>query len=113
MITYWHNPRCSKSRAGLALLQERGAQVTVRRYLEDAPSEAELRAVHALLKRPVAKMMRPGETIFRELGLSLSDPENALFAAMTANPKLIERPIGITNDAAVIGRPPEALLGLL
>lgn len=113
MITYWHNPRCSKSRAGLALLQERGAQVTIRHYLQEAPSEAELRAVHALLKRPVAEMLRPGEPAFAELGLSLSDPESTLFAAMAAQPRLIERPIGFTEGTAVIGRPTEALLALL
>ncbi|QIE47452.1 arsenate reductase (glutaredoxin) [Pseudohalocynthiibacter aestuariivivens] len=113
MITYWHNPRCSKSRAGLALLEARGAQLTVRKYLEDAPTEAELRSVHALLERPLADMLRPTEAQFRELGLSLSDAENDLFAAMAAHPKLIERPIAFTDTAAAIGRPSEDLLRLL
>ena len=113
MITYWHNPRCSKSRAGLALLEERGAEVSVRRYLEDAPTEAELRDVLAQLNVAPIEMMRAGEARFKDLSLtSDSDPET-LIAAMAENPILIERPIGVTGDRAVIGRPPETLLSLL
>ena len=68
MIEYWHNPRCSKSRQALALLEERGAPVTVRRYLEDAPSEAELRQVRAAMGNPaVVAMMRTGGKMFKEL----------------------------------------------
>ncbi|SHF26133.1 arsenate reductase [Ruegeria intermedia] len=113
MIEYWHNPRCSKSRAGLALLQDRGAEVTVRRYLEDAPSADELRAVLSRLGIPAIEMMRRGEARFKELGLSRETPEEALVQAMAENPILIERPIGITADKAAIGRPPENLLTLL
>jgi arsenate reductase len=113
VITYWHNPRCSKSRAGLALLEERGADVSVRRYLEDAPTEAELRDVLARLDVAPIEMMRPGEARFKALGLSRdSDPET-LIAAMAENPILIERPIGVTEGSAAIGRPPESLLSLL
>ncbi|PVA11132.1 arsenate reductase (glutaredoxin) [Pelagivirga sediminicola] len=113
MITLWHNPRCSKSRAALALLEGRGADVTVRRYLEDAPSEAELRAAHALLGGPVIAMMRTGEAAFGEMGLRKDDSDDALFAAMAAQPKLIERPLALTATRAVLGRPPEAVLALL
>ena len=114
MIEYWHNPRCSKSRAGLALLQERGAEVTVRRYLEDAPSADEIAAVRAALGQPPAiDMMRPGETLFRQLGLSKGDDDATLMAAMAAHPVLIERPLAIGRGRAVIGRPPERLLELL
>ncbi|WP_170372138.1 arsenate reductase (glutaredoxin) [Ruegeria arenilitoris] len=112
MIEYWHNPRCSKSRAGLALLQDRGAEVTVRKYLEDAPSADELRAVLSRLGIPVIQMMRRGEARFKELGLSQETPEEALVQAMAENPILIERPVGITADKAAIGRPPENLLTL-
>lgn len=113
MITYWHNPRCSKSRAGLALLEERGAEVSVRRYLEDAPTEAELRAVLAQLDVAPIGMMRVGEARFKDLGLSRdSDPET-LIAAMAEHPILIERPIALTESSAAIGRPPETLLSLL
>nr|WP_174819679.1 arsenate reductase (glutaredoxin) [Ruegeria arenilitoris] len=113
VIEYWHNPRCSKSRAGLALLQDRGAEVTVRRYLEDAPSADELRAVLSRLGIPAIEMIRRGEARFKELGLSRETPEEALVHAMAENPILIERPIGITTDKAAIGRPPETLLTLL
>nr|WP_174819986.1 arsenate reductase (glutaredoxin) [Ruegeria arenilitoris] len=112
VIEYWHNPRCSKSRAGLALLQDRGAEVTVRKYLEDAPSADELRAVLSRLGIPVIQMMRRGEARFKELGLSQETPEEALVQAMAENPILIERPVGITADKAAIGRPPENLLTL-
>ncbi|WP_170449332.1 arsenate reductase (glutaredoxin) [Ruegeria arenilitoris] len=113
MIEYWHNPRCSKSRAGLALLQDRGAEVTVRKYLEDAPSADELRAVLSRLGIPAIEMMRRGEARFKELGLSRETPEEALVHAMAENAILIERPVGITADKAAIGRPPENLLTLL
>lgn len=113
MIEYWHNPGCSKSRAGLALLQDRGAEVTVRKYLEDAPGADELRAVLSRLGIPVIQMMRRGEARFKELGLSKETPEEALIQAMAENPILIERPVGITADKAAIGRPPENLLTLL
>ena len=114
MIEYWHNPRCSKSRAGLALLQERGAEVTVRRYLEHAPSADEIAAVRAALGQPPAiDMMRPGEALFRQLGLSKGDDDATLMAAMAAHPVLIERPLAIGRGRAVIGRPPERLLELL
>ncbi|MET4128534.1 arsenate reductase (glutaredoxin) [Roseovarius sp. MBR-6] len=113
MITYWHNPRCSKSRQGLALLQERGAQVEERRYLDDTPTVAELRAVLAQLGCAPIEMMRTGEACFKELGLSRdSDPET-LIAAMAENPILIERPIALSDNRAVIGRPPERLFTLL
>jgi len=113
LIEYWHNPRCSKSRAGLALLQDRGAEVTVRKYLEDAPSVDELRSVLSRLGIPAIEMMRRGEARFKELGLSKETPEEALVQAMAENPILIERPVGITADKAAIGRPPENLLTLL
>jgi arsenate reductase len=113
VITYWHNPRCSKSRAGLKLLEERGAEVSVRRYLDDAPSEAELRDVLTRLDVTPIEMMRAGEARFKGLGLSRDSAPDTLIAAMAEHPILIERPIGLTDDQAVIGRPPERLLSLL
>ncbi len=113
MIEYWHNPRCSKSRTGLALLEERGAEVQVRKYLEDAPSDEELRAAQALLGVSAVQMMRTGEKRFKELGLSKDAPDAELIKAMAENPILIERPLAIAGDKAAIGRPPENLLDLL
>lgn len=113
MITYWHNPRCSKSRAGLALLEERGADVQVRLYLQDAPSVAEIKAVQAALGVSALEMMRTGEKVFKELGLTKDSGEADLLAAMAAHPVLIERPIAIQDGKAVIGRPTEAIEALL
>ncbi|SEK50303.1 arsenate reductase [Roseovarius nanhaiticus] len=111
MITLWHNPRCAKSRAAQALLE--GQDVTLRLYLKDAPGEAELRAAHALLGGQVIDMMRPNEAAFREAGLTRGSSDDALFAAMAAHPILIERPLALSGNRAVIGRPPEAVLTLL
>ncbi|MES0861935.1 arsenate reductase (glutaredoxin) [Ruegeria sp. SCPT10] len=113
MIEYWHNPRCSKSRMGLALLEERGAQVQVRKYLEDAPSVDALRQVQALLGVPAIQMMRTGEKLFKELGLSKDAPDADLIQAMADHPILIERPLAIAEGKAALGRPPENLLDLL
>lgn len=113
MITYWHNPRCSKSRAGLALLEERGAEVQQRLYLQDSPSVEEIKAVQAALGISVVELMRTGEKVFKELGLSKDSPEEVLLEAMAANPILIERPIAIKGGKAVIGRPTEAIEALL
>ncbi len=114
MIEIWHNPRCSKSRAALALLQERGADLRERRYLDNPPSPAELAAARAALGNPPAiEMMRLGEKLFRELGLSRADDDATLMTAMAEHPILIERPLAIRGERAVIGRPPEKVLDLL
>ncbi len=114
MITLWHNPRCSKSRQALALLEDAGADVTIRRYLEDAPSADEIGQVRKLMGNPpVIQMMRTGEAVFKELGLSKTSDEADLIAAMAAHPILIERPVAIKGNRAVIGRPPENIRDLL
>ena len=108
----WHNPRCSKSRQGLALLQENGVDPEVRLYLTDTPTEAELADVIEKLGISPRDLLRTGEAIYRELGLKDAD-DSAIIPAMAANPKLIERPIVIDGDRAVVGRPPENILSLL
>lgn len=109
-----HNPRCSKSRATLALLRERGIEPEIIDYRTDPPSVAELdRIARALGVEPRA-MMRRGEAEWKTLGLN--DPEldrAALLAAMAAHPLLIERPIVLAGARAAIGRPPEAVLEIL
>jgi arsenate reductase len=112
-ITIWHNPRCSKSRTALALLEEHGAQPTQRRYLETAPTESEIRRVLSLLGVPAIDLMRRGETAFNELNLASDTPEDELISAMASHPILIERPIIISANQAVIGRPPENALALV
>lgn len=113
MIIFWHNPRCSKSRAALALLEERGARVDVRRYLEDQPSRDEIEHVRHKLGLPVLALMRTGEKIYKELALDEVEDSEDLLDAMAENPILIERPIAIRGSRAVIGRPPEDVLSLL
>jgi arsenate reductase (glutaredoxin) len=111
---YFHNPRCSKSRAGLELLAERGVHPQTVAYLEQAPSVAELKDLLRQLDLPARALLRIGEQEYADLGLD--DPslsEEAILAAMHAHPRLIERPIFVHGDRAVIGRPPERVLELL
>ena len=109
----WHNPRCSKSRAGLAYLQERGIEPEIVRYLETPPSVDTLRDVLAKLGLHPRELMRTREAIYREQGLKTVTDEDRLIEAMAAHPKLIERPVVICGDRAVIGRPAEAIEALL
>lgn len=112
-VTVWHNPRCSKSRGALALLAERGIDPDVVRYLDAAPSRAELVDVLRRLgtEDPMA-IVRTGEARYRELGLAGAD-RDTLLDALAANPILIERPIVLVGDRAVVARPPERALDLL
>lgn len=112
-LILWHNPRCTKSRQTLALLEDRGLAPTIRRYLDDAPSEAEIRAALKALGLPAIGLVRTKEALFAELGLTKDSPDDALIAAMAANPRLIERPVVFSGGKAAIGRPPEAVLKLL
>lgn len=116
-LTIWHNPRCSKSRQTLALLQEAGHAPVERLYLKEGPSRTEVEALAAALGRPVIEMMRPKDALFKELGLSADMDEGALSEAIVAHPALLERPIVVLGDEgrgdkAAIGRPPEAVLAL-
>lgn len=112
-ITIWHNPRCSKSRGAYELLQERGIDADVVKYLDDAPSRDELERVLGLLGTDdPTTIARTGEARWKELGLGGAD-RDAVLDAMAANPILIERPIIIKGDRAVVGRPPEKVLELL
>ncbi|MCK0126680.1 arsenate reductase (glutaredoxin) [Gelidibacter sp. F2691] len=113
MTEIWHNPRCSKSRQTLALLEERGEALTVRRYLDDAPSEAEIRTALAALGVAAIAIMRKGEKVFKELGLSADTSDDDLIAAMVAHPILVERPIVLKDGKAAMGRPPESVLDIL
>jgi arsenate reductase len=114
MVRIYHNSRCSKSRATLALLQERGANVAVVNYLDTPPTAAELSTLLKQLGMTPRQLLRQGEDDYQALGLdnpTLDD--QALIAAMVAHPKLIERPIVVANGKAALGRPPEAVLAIL
>jgi arsenate reductase len=108
-----HNPRCSKSRAALALLEERGVSFEERRYLEAPLDRSELGELAVRLGRAPGQWVRRGEAAFGEAGLAPDAGDDALLDAMAAHPILIERPILISGSRAVVGRPPERILELL
>lgn len=112
LTTIWHNPRCSTSRATLALLDARGISPEIRLYLQAQPTETELRAVLKALGLPALALVRQNEPAFREAGLSTTSSDDDLIAAMAARPILIERPLVVHNGRAALGRPPEAVLSL-
>ncbi|MGH1432054.1 MAG: arsenate reductase (glutaredoxin) [Neptuniibacter sp.] len=113
-VTIYHNPRCSKSRQTLALLEENGITPEIRKYLDDAPSVEELKLILSQLGISARELLRTKEAEYKEHGLndsSLSDEQ--ILKVMTEVPKLIERPIVIKGDQARIGRPPESVLEII
>ena len=112
-VTIWHNAKCSKSRATLALLEEGGHRPTIVAYLDDPPSADELKRVLKLLGYQPRALIRTKEDLYKKLGLGDVHDDEALIRAMVENPILIERPIVICGDRAAIGRPPENVLKLL
>lgn len=113
MITIYHNNRCSKSRESLCLLQENTAEINVVDYQKNPPYVAELKELLSKLKMKPAELVRKGETVYKEhfAGKSFSDEE--WINILSENPVLIERPIVVKGDVAVIGRPPEKVKELL
>ncbi len=112
-ILLLHNPRCSKSRGARTILEDRGVKFEERRYLEDPLSRAELEDLATRLGLPPREWVRPKEAAFGEAGLDASSSEDTLLEALAKHPILMERPILVRGRRAVIGRPPEAILGLL
>jgi len=114
-MKFYHNPRCSKSRQALALLEDKKAVFETVLYLVDSPGVEELRSIVSKLGFSTAhELMRTKESIYKELGIAAYvDDEAKLFEVMANNPKLIERPILVSEEKAVIGRPPESVLELL
>jgi arsenate reductase (glutaredoxin) len=110
-VTIYHNPRCSKSRATLTLLRERGIEPRVIEYLQTPPDETELRRILSLLGLKARQLLRPAES--KAAGLDPGLDDDRMIAAMVAQPQVIERPIVVYGEAARIGRPPEAVLEIL
>ena len=112
-ITIWHNPRCSKSRNALNLLEEKNIDANVVKYLDETPSKDELKDILNKLNMTAQELMRKGEDVYKELDLKNETNEEKLLDAMIENPKLIERPVIIRGNKAVIARPIENLEELL
>ena len=111
-LVIWHNPRCSKSRQTLAILEEKGLTPTIRLYLENGPGEKELRDVLAMLSIGPRALMRTGEAEYKEQNLADAD-DDTLIRAMVNTPKLIERPVVVNDGKAALGRPPENVHSIL
>ena len=113
MIKIYHNPRCRKSREGLAIIEKSNKEFEIVRYLDDIPSAESLTEIIKLLEITPIQLIRKTESIWKERfkGKEMSDAE--IIEAMISNPKLIERPIVINNNKAVIGRPPENIISII
>jgi len=113
-VTIYHNPRCSKSRQTLALLEGKGVKPKIVEYLKEPPSVAALKRILKMLGLKPRDIMRKGESVYAELGLRDKDlKDDELIALMVKNPILIERPIVVSGEKAAIGRPPESVLKIL
>ena len=113
-LILYHNPRCSKSRAALALLEERGLQPTVLRYLDTPPNVEALQLLLGQLGMSARDLLRTGEEAYRLLGVDNPDlSDSDLMQVMAQQPILIERPILVAGDRAIVGRPPERILEIL
>ena len=113
-ITFYHNPRCSKSRQTLKLLEELGKNPKIIEYLNNPPTADKLREILSLLEMSPRDLMRKKEDEYKELGLAKSDlSDEDLIDCMVKNPILIERPIVVVDGKAVLGRPPEQVLNIL
>lgn len=113
MIKIYHNPRCRKSREGLAILEKSGKEFEIIRYLEDVPSKEELKTLIDYLGIAPMDLVRKNEAVWKEKfkGKAMSDDE--VISAMVEYPKLIERPIVVNGKKAVLGRPPENISKVL
>ncbi len=112
-IQIWHNPRCSKSRNALALLEEKGVDAEVVKYLEIPHTHEEIKTLLNMLALDARALMRTKENVYKELNLKDENDEKNLINAMVENPKLIERPIVIKDGKAAIGRPIENIIELI
>lgn len=113
MITIYHNPRCSKSREGLAILDAKKADYHVVKYMDDLLSAESLEKIITLLKIKPIELVRTNEVIWKENFKNLDLTDKEIIAAMAKHPKLIERPIVVNGNKAVIGRPPQSILDIL
>ncbi len=112
-ITIWHNPKCSKSRAAMEILEQNRCEVEVVKYLEINPDETQIKTILKMLGITPRELMRQKEDLYKEMKLKEETDGNKLITAMAQNPKLIERPIIIKNGSAIIGRPTDRIAEFL
>jgi len=113
-VTIYHNPRCSKSRQTLEILNAQNVDVEIIEYLKTSPDAKTLKQILSYLNIPARELLRKGESAYKEAGLDdTSLSEDDVIAAMVEHPILIERPVVVNNGKAVIGRPPESVLDIL
>lgn len=113
MTTIYHNPRCSKSRETLAILEERNEEITIVKYLDSPPTLEKLKEIIGMLGIEPIKLVRKNEPIWKEQFKSKDLTDEELLKAMVTFPKLIERPIVIKNNKAILGRPPQQIISIL
>lgn len=113
MIKIYHNPRCRKSREGLAILAESKKEFAIIKYLDTIPSEKELSDILDLLRISPIQLVRKSEKIWKDNYKGKDLPDSEIIKAMIENPKLIERPIVVNGNKAVIGRPPSTILEII
>jgi arsenate reductase len=113
--TIYHNPRCSKSRSSLSILEAKGLEIEEILYLETPPSKETLAELCQMMHLKPRQIIRSGEALFKELGLNLNDDktDNEWLELLVSHPKLLERPIVRVGDKAIMGRPPENILKIL
>lgn len=107
MIKIYHNPRCRKSREGLQILEDSGKEFEIIKYLDEIPTEKELSDIIKLLNINPIDLVRKNESIWKDNYKNKELTDNEIITAMVQNPKLIERPIVVNNNKAIVGRPPE------
>ena len=112
-ITIWHNPRCSKSREALSIVDESGSEKEIVKYLETNPNKETIKDLLKMLNLTPRELMRTKEAIYKELKLRDETDDEKLIEAMAQNPKLIERPVLIKNGKAIIGRPTQRIAEFL
>ena len=112
-VTIWHNPKCSKSRAAMEILEENNCEADIVKYLETTPTKDEITTALTMLGMNPRELMRTKEDIYSELNLASEDDYDKLVDAMVENPKLIERPVIFKGNQAIIGRPTEIIAKFL
>ena len=113
-VTIYHNPRCSKSRQTLEILNQKNVDLEIIEYLKTSPDAETLKQLLSYLDIPARELLRKGESAYKDAGLDdTSLSEDDLITAMVEHPILIERPIVVSNGKAAIGRPPESVLDIL